>query len=337
MKKENGCGRWIISGFMLLAAAVVLGGSLLPYFQVDISGAVALLPEDAADIFNEITLLLGSGEGSVAFSAAALFRAALSAGRDTAAGDILFSMGIVLLISYAGIVLAAVFGLARRVWGYVLAGMFSLAGLGVTVLSAVRIMPGAVYRAIPAAFREAISLLGSDFGEKFLQELFMDGIGIAWWVTVAGYALVLALAIVGIVIAAAGRRALETAGEDDGQRVREQDAMPEFLKNAVPAERAFGINIGFGELEGSEIVLTPGQRISIGRDSARCNVVVSEEGVAGVHCQIQCGAGQRGYLILDLSQTGIFIDGRRIAADRPVEAGPGTILFLAGKYAVGLI
>lgn len=320
MKRESKCGKWIVSVLMLLAAAVVLGGSLLPYFQVDISGVVALLPQDVGNIFNEITVLLGSPEGSVAFSPATLFRVALNAGRDTAAADILFSMGIILFLSYIGILIAAVFGLFRRVWSYLLSVAFSIAGLAVTVLAAVKLIPHAVYEAIPAAFREMIALLGLDFGEEFLRDLFLDGIGVDWWISVAGYGLMLLLSIVGIVLAARSR---QRPGE-----TREAEARP---------EKTFGISIGFGELNGSEILLARGEMITIGSDGRRCNVVAAEEGLDQVHCQISCDEETGNYLIRDLSRNGVFIDGRRIPAGETVTAPPGTILFLAKQYAVGLI
>lgn len=348
MKRENKSGKWIVSVLMLLVAAAVLGGSLLPYFQVDISGVVALLPQDVGNIFNEITVLLGSPEGSVAFSPATLFRVALNTGRDTAAADILFSMGMILLLSYSGILVAAVSGLFRRVWSYLLSVVFSIAGLAVTVLAAVKLMPHAVYEAIPAAFREMIALLGLDFGEEFLRDLFLDGIGVAWWISVAGYGLMLILSVVGIVLAARSRqRRGETRKQEASRRsaIGQKDT-PESLENRTRQEeqeadtgkkKNFGISIGFGELNGSEIFLARGEVISIGSDERRCNVVATEEGVDQIHCQIRCDEETGNYLVRDLSQNGIFIDGRRIPVGETVTAPPGTILFLAERYTVGLI
>ena len=60
MKGNNKIIKWMITSFMLLTAVVILAGGLLPYLQMNISSLVKLLPDVISDIFDDITVLLGS-------------------------------------------------------------------------------------------------------------------------------------------------------------------------------------------------------------------------------------------------------------------------------------
>ena len=133
-----------------------------------------------------------------------------------------------------------------------------------------------------------------------------------------------------------------------GWRLEEEPECADFI--FLPAEKksvgqikkeemetTAGISCGFGELNGVEIPLTNGETITIGTNSSRWNLVVAESGIEGVHCRILYSREKGCYQVQDLSQSGVYINDRRMASQNAVWLSPGTILFLSNKYAIGLL
>ena len=341
MKGNNKIIKWMITSFMLLTAVVILAGGLLPYLQMNISSLVKLLPDVISDIFDDITVLLGSEKGKISFSALTLFRVAFGTGNDTVAADLLHSLGIIILIPYVVVVISAIFSLVRRRWSYILSAVFALSGLVIMVISVIKIIPSTIYNAIPTTFQNMLTALPVEFGEKILRDFVMKGIGIAWWM--------LGLSIVGLIVAVR-KEGDEPAGQQDPtgwlNEGTSEAALPEFLgqksdENAEEKEfligKNVGISIGFGELNGSEIPLSDGEMITIGSDRNRCNVVTSVKEIESIHCRIKYDMKNEFYQVVDMSKGGVYVNGRRIVSGKPVLLPPGTILFLANKHAVGLL
>ena len=346
MKGNNKIIKWMITSFMLLTAVVILAGGLLPYLQMNISSLVKLLPDVISDIFDDITVLLGSEKGKISFSALTLFRVAFGTGNDTVAADLLHSLGIIILIPYVVVVISAIFSLVRRRWSYILSAVFALSGLVIMVISVIKIIPSTIYNAIPTTFQNMLTALPVEFGEKILRDFVMKGIGIAWWIGVAGCVVLLGLSIV----VAVRKEGDEPAGQQDPtgwlNEGTSEAALPEFLgqksdENAEEKEfligKNVGISIGFGELNGSEIPLSDGEMITIGSDRNRCNVVTSVKEIESIHCRIKYDMKNEFYQVVDMSKGGVYVNGRRIVSGKPVLLPPGTILFLANKHAVGLL
>lgn len=349
MKGNNKIIKWMITSFMLLTAVVILAGGLLPYLQMNISSLVKLLPDVISDIFDDITVLLGSEKGKISFSALTLFRVAFGTGNDTVAADLLHSLGIIILIPYVVVVISAIFSLVRRRWSYILSAVFALSGLVIMVISVIKIIPSTIYNAIPTTFQNMLTALPVEFGEKILRDFVMKGIGIAWWIGVAGCVVLLGLSIVGLIVAVR-KEGDEPAGQQDPtgwlNEGTSEAALPEFLgqksdENAEEKEfligKNVGISIGFGELNGSEIPLSDGEMITIGSDRNRCNVVTSVKEIESIHCRIKYDMKNEFYQVVDMSKGGVYVNGRRIVSGKPVLLPPGTILFLANKHAVGLL
>lgn len=354
MEEKNRMSRWIITILMLLITFVIFAGSLLPYLRIDLSGVIELLPEQIAGIFNEVTELLGSEQGKISFSAATLLRLTAGLGRDTAAADILSSFGLIILLPYIMYITAAGFSLVRRLWSYIITMLFSLAGIIMAILGVTILIPSSIYRAIPVSFLKISEIAGLEFGEKFLREQIMESVGIAWWMCIAGGLGLTVFSIAGIIVSRK-RKEKDTAWMFSGT---EDTAAIDFLEDrrndtnsdemifseeklseaTVPeTDKVMGISCGFGELNGVEIPLSENETITIGTNSARCNVVVSEPGIDAVHCRIHYSRERDCYQVRDLSQSGVYIDSRRMNAGSTVWLPSGTILFLAGKYAIGLL
>lgn len=355
MEEKNKMTRWMITALMLLILAVILAGSLLPYLQIDLSGVIAMLPEQVAGIFNEMTELLGSAQGKIDFSAADLFRIAMRVGRDTAAEDTLSSLGLIIALPYLAMSLAVVFGLVRRCWSYIVSAVLSLTGVLLAVLGVVRFVPSSIYQAIPASLLKLGSLISLDFGEKFLRKQVLKSIGASWWICLAGGMILTGFSIAGIIVSGRKKEEYRLLDDEPGQ-VNPEPAVdfwevPEAggtekegngaEKAAGPAAqetgKCAGIYCGFGELDGVEIPLAENETITVGKNSACCNVVAAEPEIEGVHCRIYYSRERACYQVQDLSQSGIYINGRRMSAGSTVLLPSGTILFLAGKYAVGLL
>ena len=80
---------------------------------------------------------------------------------------------------------------------------------------------------------------------------------------------------------------------------------------------------------GQSIQLDMGDRVVIGRDPARANLVCSASAgsISGAHCALEYQS--RGLMITDLASTnGTFVNGKRLPANQPVHIHSGTQITL---------
>lgn len=349
MKQKSKSRSWTVAVSMLLVTIVVLAGSLMPYLEIDISTVMKFLPNGAADVFNEIIEILGGRKGIISFSAVTLIRAAVYAGENSAAASVLISLGIIIMLPYLMVFLAAASGLLRKGWSYIVAAVFAVGGFVLNIMTITVFIPSCIYQIIPDTLSELIEILPSEFGKDTLRKMIMDGIGAAWWISLIGCAVLGVLAIIGFL--ALGRKKNAVLPENSMENLNKQTESESvrFAENSVQgkemrwngmesqAEDTFGISIGFGELNGCEISMKDGETIVIGKDSRQCNVVALEEEISEVHCRIRCDGKNGCYLVMDCSGSGVYIDGKKLISGKNVRVAPGSILFLANKYIVGLL
>lgn len=87
-----------------------------------------------------------------------------------------------------------------------------------------------------------------------------------------------------------------------------------------------------GKLAGTIVRLKDGQKITLGRDVKKAEIVIEVETVSRVHCTIQYHNASNNYLVCDLSKNGVFIDnGKRLAPGTEVSLEPGSELWIGDK------
>lgn len=101
----------------------------------------------------------------------------------------------------------------------------------------------------------------------------------------------------------------------------------------VAAVRHTGKIIGYsGRCNGKEVEMKDGERISLGRNSKECQIVVNGAKVSRVHCRIAYQAQDDCYLVKDCSANGTFLmDGGRISSDRYESVPSGTCICLGNR------
>lgn len=111
-----------------------------------------------------------------------------------------------------------------------------------------------------------------------------------------------------------------------------QPVMPK-TEPAVPlrnvSQKTIALQIHSGPMAGTSFKKTPGQSAVIGRDPARCDIVLSQyKNVSGVHCQIRCYEDR--ITITDMNSTnGTFVNGSRVMPNSPVSVRDGSTVCLA--------
>lgn len=82
-----------------------------------------------------------------------------------------------------------------------------------------------------------------------------------------------------------------------------------------------------GMYEGAELPIRPGDKIIIGRDAGKSNLVIQDKEVSRKHCEITYDAYNQTYIICDCSTNGVYLgDGSRTAAQQPVYLKPGSVI-----------
>lgn len=88
-----------------------------------------------------------------------------------------------------------------------------------------------------------------------------------------------------------------------------------------------------GEYLGVSIPLTSSTDVlTIGRDAACCNLVLSGSKISRKHCEITYSPVRGNYRVVDTSSNGTYIKGgARLAKDQPTDLMPGTVLYLGNE------
>ena len=317
MKEIGKIEKWIVSILMLFVAVIIGAGILLPYLQVDLSGPISLVAavsQPVANVFNYLTEFLGNEAGRLTFSALTLLKLTMGkfSGDFPEAAAALKSIKLIILIPYIIVILCFIFAFFRRTWSYIVTAVLSAAGLAVSLLSILLLVPKKLYEAIPKAVRDiadTLKLSEVGFDEAGIRGFVRKGIGISWWIMVIGFALLLILSVIGIVMCVKKRKAVSAT---------------------------HGVCCSFGALNGVGIPLSTGQEILIGKDPSRCNYIASEQGVENVHCRIRY-IGNNCYEVTNYSRAGITISGRRIVNSNGVNVQAGTPVIIAIGCSVDLL
>lgn len=82
-----------------------------------------------------------------------------------------------------------------------------------------------------------------------------------------------------------------------------------------------------GMYEGAELPLNPGDKIIIGRDAGKSNLVIPDKEISRQHCEIEYDSYNRSYIVTDHSTNGVYFeDGTRIEAGEPAYIIPGAVI-----------
>lgn len=92
----------------------------------------------------------------------------------------------------------------------------------------------------------------------------------------------------------------------------------------IPKGGLIGIK---GFYQGAEIPLNFGEKIIIGRDQEKSNLIISGKEISRKHCEISFDPVSKEYIVYDESTNGVYLgDGSKIESRKPVHLKPGTIL-----------
>lgn len=123
--------------------------------------------------------------------------------------------------------------------------------------------------------------------------------------------------------------AIRQAEQHRQKEARRQAAQHRPAGQQAARVRQGSLWIGCGMYQGSSIPLSHMQTVSIGRDAARCNLVVDEKAVSRKHCTITYNAVKDRYLLQDTSSNGTFLEGgRRVPNGSVMELNPGLKFYL---------
>lgn len=89
--------------------------------------------------------------------------------------------------------------------------------------------------------------------------------------------------------------------EDDGRTVGTQGATREAAGGALLCTR--------GNLNGARVPIADHEMITIGRDGASCNLVLSDMDISRRHCTVQFVSGENCYYVTDYSSLGVKLNG----------------------------
>ena len=95
-----------------------------------------------------------------------------------------------------------------------------------------------------------------------------------------------------------------------------------------------------GDYKGTSIRLNTGEKIFIGRDPSKCNIVVNSEtkDVSRVHCSVKYASMEDCYKVIDQSANGTFVNGKPLPKNQEVALPPDTIISLGSgdnKFKLG--
>lgn len=87
-----------------------------------------------------------------------------------------------------------------------------------------------------------------------------------------------------------------------------------------------------GEYAGTVIPLGRSEELTIGRDGAFCNIVLSGEKISRKHCAVRFDSDKLAYVVTDLSSNGTYIKGgMRLIKNQPTPVACGSTLVLGNE------
>ena len=259
--------------------------------------------------------------------------------------------GICSLLGLAGTLISVLFIFPNRIYnailGIDLGEVSSLIGKSLTDTNWVSAIAGFVGGGVDTVVGGTVAQFAEkmNFHESTVRGFIVRGLGPAYWISIVCFVILLVLSVVGFIIA----RKPSVAADGRGGRDRrppvgsEGDNTPirippgGFNKTyavhgkAVRTAAQPGIQCSFGPLAGVTIPLAAGDRLTLGTDADRCNLVCAAPGVAPVHCSILWNQGTGEYTVLDPAGAGVYLDGRRITPGRGIPVPGGARVFLGNE------
>lgn len=123
----------------------------------------------------------------------------------------------------------------------------------------------------------------------------------------------------------------KVVGAAPAQPQKGAGAAPVLLQKGVGAApgqspQSVGCICGIGGIyQGAALRLGGGDCLRVGRDSASCNLVLPDQKISRIHCEIRYDQQEHRYILYDRSTNGIFLeDGAQISQRRAVSLPAGT-------------
>lgn len=130
---------------------------------------------------------------------------------------------------------------------------------------------------------------------------------------------------------AAARSRQKWPVEKKSEDGRKACSVPHKKSTSRGDDLALGGLLGLtGNYKKMKIPLQAGEQLVLGRDPKQAGLVIEGQKISRVHCMVQYGGFERGYLVTDCSRNGVQIDGRQIEPGIPTKAKCGSRLILPG-------
>ena len=104
------------------------------------------------------------------------------------------------------------------------------------------------------------------------------------------------------------------------------------VQEAKPAQIGAMGRVRFvkGQYDNNELSLKDHEKVYMGRDVARCQVVFRRGEISGLHCKVEYDGVKNVYMVTDYSTNGTFLNRvRRLPKGEPFECAPGSKISLA--------
>ena len=259
--------------------------------------------------------------------------------------------GICSLAGLAGTLLSVLYIFPNRIYGAILdidlGRVFELIGKSVTDVGWVSAVAGFLGGGIDTVTEGTVAQLAEklNFHESTVRGFIVRGLGPAYWISVVCFALLLVLSVVGFIIARKpGVAKDQSRAGRNRARENENFNMPPLRIPAGGFDKTYavhgtavrtaaqpGIQCSFGALAGVTIPLAAGDKLTLGTDPNRCNLVCAAPGIAPVHCSILWNQGTGDYTVQDPVGAGVYVNGKRIMRGSGVTVPGGDRVFLGNE------
>ena len=317
---------WICSGIIVAAATFLLISMLFDYVVIDFSSISDKIGGSIGDAVGSFVGFFSGKKNSVTLSGFLLIKNLLSGSKDSLsgnAGSLLSSSAIFVLAPYICAVIAIICAFFRKVWSYCISLIGSAAGLTISLLGMLVIIPKHVSDLFPSF--SVVDIVP----EKTVREAMLSNTGLAWWVSVIASLVIAAFSIWGIVLAVKEGRGGSDLLPDDGGFGTYTRAAERNWKKGRPARSEGGIICDFGDFAGVTIPIAAGEELVLGSDSISSNLVIQEPWIDGTHCIIKWDSVNAVYTVSCYARDGISVNSRILSKGSRVTASSGDVIFIS--------
>lgn len=163
-------------------------------------------------------------------------------------------------------------------------------------------------------------------------------LGIGFWILVIAVVIRLISSIVFLVIDKPEEENLDDLGDyedyennlDETVAAQDETVAYDHDDEDETVNIAHKVLIISGQYAGAEIALNDGQKVIIGRDGQKVNLVINDKEISGLHCSIEWSDADKKFHIIDYSKNGVYYDnGIRLPKEQDVQCIPNTTIALA--------